>query len=390
MPEPITTLIVATAPLWYEAVTDFIKERIMGAGKDLIETSMEDGVKRGITTAATHIRNPQTTSFTNAFNKACNTFLGEYELDRNLAQAVIKILSYAHDKRLREMNQDVLLATIFTDIPRMAPIEQYCQRAIAFDNLLANSVVTYSQLEIARAVRKFFEELQRELMLTAEWQEIVVAFRSLQLQAKLAGESDLIELEKEYRSYLQERYEYLDLKGFSPRVSGRVISLRLPQIYTDLEFEEGRPNVSSFAEDDLTLISDKRFFELDWQRQLDLLEKRYARLEALKPSTKHLKLFDILNSRKIVVLGEPGSGKTTLARYITYTLASNSYDRIGPELTRLLPILVRVANYGRALEKEPTLHLVDYICNELTPGFGILLKHELEFGRCLVHCKLSF
>jgi len=65
-------------------------------------------------------------------------------------------------------------------------------------------------------------------------------------------------------------------------------------------------------------------------------------------------------------------------------IALGQYSQIGQSLQGYLPILVRVANYGRALEKDPTLHLVDYICQELTSDFGSVLKQELEYGQCLV------
>jgi len=157
-----------------------------------------------------------------------------------------------------------------------------------------------------------YQELQRELMLSEKWRDVIVQFRSLQLQAKAAGEFDPLEMKNEYLAYLRDRYEFLDLKGFSPRVSGQVVSLRLAEVFTNLQFEKGRPHVSEFAEDDLAVMTDRQFFELDWERQLDLLEKRYLRLEATKPKVQILELADILAYRKAVILGDPGSGKTTV------------------------------------------------------------------------------
>jgi energy-coupling factor transporter ATP-binding protein EcfA2 len=385
MSEPtIWALALKAAPIWYGVVKEFLSERVAEAGKDLIEEGIQEGAKSGIIAAVDRLRDPEGKSFSEAFEKASKSFLARYELDRDLAKAVIGILHHAQEKQLHELNRDVLIATIFSDKPRVAPIERYCQRAIAFDQIVAGSAETYSIPEVSRAFRYFFEELQRELMLSEKWRDVVVQFRSLQLQAKIAGEFDPLEMRREYLAYLRDRYQFLDLKGFSPRVSGRIISLRLTEIFTDLQLEEGRPYVSEYAEDDLAMMSEKQFFELDWERQLDLLEKRYVRLEATKPKVQLLKLSDILTSRRVVILGDPGSGKTTLTRYLALVMASTDYSRTGWAVEGLLPVLVRVSNYGRALEKDPTLHLVDYICQELTSDFGPLLKQELEYGQCLV------
>jgi HEAT repeat protein len=380
----IWALALKTAPIWYGVVKGFLSERVAEAGKDLVEEGIQEGAKSGIIAAVDRLRDPEGKSFSEAFEKASKSFLARYELDRDLAGAVIRILNHAREKQLHELNRDVLISTIFSDKPRVAPIERYCQRVIAFDQIIAGSVKTYSITEVSRAFRYFFEELQRELMLSERWRDVVVQFRSLQLQAKIAGEFDPLEMRREYLAYLRDRYQFLDLKGFSPRVSGQIISLRLTGVFTDLQLEEGRPYVSKYAEDDLAMMTEKQFFELDWQRQLDLLEKRYVRLEATKPKVQLLRLYDVLTSRRVVILGDPGSGKTTLTRYLTLAMASNDYSRTGRVVEGLLPVLVRVANYGRALQKDPTLHLVDYICHELTSDFGPVLKQELEYGQCLV------
>jgi hypothetical protein len=340
----IWALALKTAPIWYGVVKGFLSERVAEAGKDLVEEGIQEGAKSGIIAAVDRLRDPEGKSFSEAFEKASKSFLARYELDRDLAGAVIRILNHAREKQLHELNRDVLISTIFSDKPRVAPIERYCQRVIAFDQIIAGSVKTYSITEVSRAFRYFFEELQRELMLSERWRDVVVQFRSLQLQAKIAGEFDPLEMRREYLAYLRDRYQFLDLKGFSPRVSGQIISLRLTGVFTDLQLEEGRPYVSKYAEDDLAMMTEKQFFELDWQRQLDLLEKRYVRLEATKPKVQLLRLYDVLTSRRVVILGDPGSGKTTLTRYLTLAMASNDYSRTGRVVEGLLPVLVRVAN----------------------------------------------
>jgi hypothetical protein len=93
------------------------------------------------------------------------------------------------------------------------------------------------------------------------------------------------------------------------------------------------------------------------------------------------------DERWLVILGDPGSGKTTLARWLTVKLAQAmltktnnvivSLEEVDPEvkessktvnlgLTRL-PVLLRISDYAEAYEKEP-LMLIDYLGYH--PWFG--------------------
>jgi hypothetical protein len=149
MSEPIIgTLALKAAPIWYGVVKGFLSERVAEAGKDLIEKGIQEGAKSGMIAAVDRLRDPEGKSFSEAFEKASKSFLARYELDRDLAKAVIGILHHAQKKQLHELNRDVLIATIFSDKPRVAPIERYCQRVIAFDQIVAGSVETYRTLPI--------------------------------------------------------------------------------------------------------------------------------------------------------------------------------------------------------------------------------------------------
>jgi hypothetical protein len=372
------------AQIWYQLLHDYLSDKSIDLPKTFKEENEKNGIKSASFAVLRELSDADGKEFGDSFEKACNSFIKRYEFDRELASIIIDLLKRAEKVEAKELNHEVLMATLFSDKPRLAPIENYCQRMIGFDQIISGKDDIYTITEVARAFRSFLEELQRSLMLSPRWREIVVKFRMLQLQSKIAGEYDLIDMREEYLAYLRDKHQYLDLKGFSPRVSNRILSLRLKEIFTDVTLIEGRPKVSEFADDELNIISEKKFFELDWIRQLDLLEKRYARLESTKPKTRVLELAEVFSNKKAVILGEPGSGKSTLTAYITLSLASKELKLLGLPTESVLPILVRIANFGRALEKEPSLHLIDYISQQLTPDFGPMLKQELTDGQCLV------
>ncbi|MGH7597405.1 MAG: NACHT domain-containing protein, partial [bacterium] len=126
--------------------------------------------------------------------------------------------------------------------------------------------------------------------------------------------------------------------------------------------------------------------ELDWQRRREEMEKRYAQLSARQAAQRSLKLADLIKSSRSVLLGDPGTGKTTVTRYITYALASNDVTYTGASARGLTPALIRIANYAKAYERDSTLHLIEYVEKELMPRpeFGRYLRHEIESGECLI------
>ncbi len=198
---------------------------------------------------------------------------------------------------------------------------------------------------------------------------------------------DLHEIAQEYRESLIREYKDHVIRGFSPRIGGRDVSLPLAKIFLPLEAIEGRPALAQYAEEDIyRQMAGSAMGELDWQRRSLEVEKRSAQLNVLQAAQKPLSLAQLLDNPRAILLGDPGTGKTTITHYITYALASNDSTHVGQNLCDLTPILVRLANFGKAFEDDRTLHLVEYIEKELAskPEFGRYLRKAIELGQCLI------
>jgi len=135
-----------------------------------------------------------------------------------------------------------------------------------------------------------------------------------------------------YLAHLVDRYRYLDFKGMG--VSDR-LPLRLPlvEMYVPLKARIELPE------------------EETWARQLRLAGRRVRTGEAeamgrrLSEPTPVLDLFHQHDG--LIILGDPGAGKTTFLKYLALCLARGEGESLG--LGTRLPVLLPLSAYANAL-----------------------------------------
>ncbi len=176
---------------------------------------------------------------------------------------------------------------------------------------------------------------------------------------------------KAYLDYLIDQFRYLDFRGmgFSDRVPLR---LELRDMYVPLKARVEVPEGETWARD-LRLAGRKL--------ASDEAEAVGRRLSEPVPLIELLKKHDGL-----IVLGDPGAGKTTFLKFVALHQALNSAVALG--MAPRLPILLPLAAYARTIagsDMSIGRFIEDYYGNrDIADGAGRLMKSALENGQALV------
>ena len=191
---------------------------------------------------------------------------------------------------------------------------------------------------------------------------------------RLLDEPDDAELEAATRRYLEilvEQHRYLELKGFG--ISDRVpLGLPLLEMFVPLKARIEMPEGET------------------WARQLKIAgrvpteEEQEAMGERLSEPLPVLEL--LRQNDGLIILGDPGAGKTTFIKFLALVLATGQGDRLG--LGDLFPVLLPLSAYAEALENGdvPIPEFIEsyYQNRELLVPLRPMLTRALEGGRALL------
>ncbi|MBL8090079.1 MAG: SUMF1/EgtB/PvdO family nonheme iron enzyme [Anaerolineales bacterium] len=172
-----------------------------------------------------------------------------------------------------------------------------------------------------------------------------------------------------YLNYLADRHYYLNMKGMG--VADRIpLKLKLLDLYVPLKARMELPEGDTWKRD-LSLAG------------RDITDHEQEVLHFGDP----VPLINVLKSHAgMVVLGDPGAGKTTFVKYLAIKLARGEGAEIG--LNNYLPILLPLAGYANALQTRD-IPLDDFIA-EYFEGIGAnlpisdMLNEALKAGRALI------
>ena len=317
-------------------------------------------------------------------------------------------------------DRDLTLAlahdTQFVDLPSVRDaIATIAQRQ--FDSIAAETLrgkfsdvlpTRFDSARVERGVITFLEILQKELVGVSDLRDALKTAADIQtaratqetvarLDAILKhlehGPTPTDETLENYLNWVIDQHRYLDPRGTMQTV--RQVQVLLEEIYVSLQAE---------AEPPMSDARDRRVFE----RELDEMMKRddlrveekedarenllahYARTEP-RESRAPVELAQLVREKnKLVILGDPGAGKTTLMRYLAlrHAQAMKRGEATMPDLgaTRL-PLYLRLANYAGNHDNRS---LADFLPTNIRgeddgdPALATLIREKLAQGACLV------
>ncbi|MFO1432778.1 MAG: SUMF1/EgtB/PvdO family nonheme iron enzyme [Candidatus Competibacteraceae bacterium] len=239
-------------------------------------------------------------------------------------------------------------ATILEQLKQLKEVDAFCKACHASDGSIPNAYEKLSDFEC------LFEQHLRE---------IIYQLLGLQQQAVLNPTGpDLRVSTAQYLRYLLDRHKYLSFKGFG--LSERVpLKLPLLEMYVPLQARLEMPPG-----------------EKGWNHSSQV-GGRPLPLSGPRPVLTLLQ-----DNDGLVILGDPGAGKTTFLKYLALRLARGEGGELG--LGERLPILVPLSGYANALEKGD-VRLDDFIADHFhNIGANLplktLLSDALQCGVALV------
>ena len=172
-----------------------------------------------------------------------------------------------------------------------------------------------------------------------------------------------------YLRYILDLHTYLTMKGMGP-AENVPLQLRLLDLYVPLKARREVPKGET------------------WERSLKLAGRQAA---ADDPEAPHLgepePVLGILKAKdSVIILGDPGSGKTTFLKFLALKLARGEGAELG--LGERLPILLPLAAYANAMQHK-NVRLDDFIIgyfDDIGCDFPLkpMLAEALAAGKALI------
>ena len=170
---------------------------------------------------------------------------------------------------------------------------------------------------------------------------------------------------EDYDQYLRNKFKYLELRGFSPKISGKEVQMELLDIFVPLEINIDKSIVPKILEKKVPLL----------QRSLELENPNDKEDKKKDPITS------ILEHRSLVILGDPGSGKSTLMKYLAVKV---THLRTSEDLfANIIPLYIRISDFADYFKKTKKT-LYEFITEHYDKQYQHIFKEGFECSNLLL------
>jgi HEAT repeat protein len=226
-----------------------------------------------------------------------------------------------------------------------------------------------------------------------------------EIRSSLQPNVDLVRLRSEYLEKIAEKFEIIPLQGISPKVGKNTIGVRMEDVFVPIKL---KPDMTVYHH--LHLSRARRRQKLSsllvespgetGQRKLKGPEIRSALAEISKGQGKSLLstiltwssleleafgsvgIDKLLSVPQVVLQGDPGSGKSTLTRYIAWAVAKRP-QALPDDLADKVPVLIAALDFGAALESGRVSNLESYLLTECD-RFAPAIEKAISSGKAIV------
>lgn len=169
---------------------------------------------------------------------------------------------------------------------------------------------------------------------------------------------------EDYDQYLRNKFKYVELRGFSPKISGKEVQMELLDIFVPLEIKVDKiivPNI---------------------EQQIPLLQHfNETNIREVKEDRKKDPLTSILEYRHLVILGDPGAGKSTLIKFLALEVIRLRKSK--NLFANTIPLYLKISSYADYFKKNKKT-LYEYITEHYDKQYKHIFREGFEFSNLLL------